>query len=1336
MDKRNKQRRRLALNPAFDSQEYGLIQNQIVGWSAYENIETNLTGAAACGVKVTPSPFSGPPGTVVTITGTGWPYPGDAIDACIWLCGETILVDNNGSFSANFTVPATATPGQQTFALDSTISPAHYAVNFYDFTVTSGSATADLSIRKTASASSVKWGDSLTYQVTVTNNGPGTATNVTIADTLSDKVFYSSLIFGQGNCPVTPSGSTPGGAIQCTVASLPSGSSATVTIYVSAANGSGTIINSATVSANESDPNTANNTATVSTTLISYSISGKVTNSAGTGISGVTVSAAGTINTSTTSGSNGSYTLTNLPVGTYTLTASKNGYTFSPSSNQATVPPNQTSVNFIGTTSSAGQPPAAPSNPQATTIDAAQIRVTWQDNSNNETGFKIDDGTGVVATVGANVTSATIGGLAPNSYHCYAVYAYNNSGSSASTNWACTTTTPDANFTASPRNGSAPLTVHFTNTSQGNPVSWAWDFDNNGTIDSTEQNPTYTYNAAGNYTVKLTVTGLGGTNVKTLNNYITVSSPSPGNFAGTVLPIYPPDYITPSVVMQGGELYRYYRLLDANGAPIPNAKINLSKGSSTTSDTQGYFTITIAADTLGGIGRYYVSVQSITIGNQAYPTNGQPTFPVEVKERRYSHAWSYGASTRAKGGVSAGLIAYLQRTTSGGLELQLAETNPAVMSDDNVLMKEDYSDESGAGGGIGLEKELKVAILKIRAGASATSEFNIRTMGHTTARFRNPYTSDDKKGQAIFLLASAIDSIQNAFPGKPFGVAFLRSALDSNVPYHNYITEQQAGFGTKITPLKLNVGTEASLGLLRSGVLWKQRALGFDVVDLNVSTVTLETLTDYRDRNELGLASEMGIDLDFSALSLQIGDFKNKFAGLIGQRAKKVRLEIILDSNTQQLKRLELSLTGEGNPDAFTDVLKEEVTVKAIIAANELTPQVLSRLFNVLRLLQVAQNTGTNPLQIGSSAMVKELNNLLAPLSRVDYEVTVDDGAETRFETELGITALIKIELGPGISVKKTRNLVRERGVFLSGHPYKTESYSADSYVSRPGKTWGDLSLNALGGLWESVKDQFGWISKQVTDRAGWVINIISRKAGGSIMGGVRITTPPSTGNSSATVSATSWVPASSNAVSNLMPSPSVTAASGTNFVVGGIYDLQPYTMTINPAATLVITYTDNAASGIDESGIKMFHWNPNGNNWQPVISQANLANNTFTANITELGTYTLGYDVTPPQISILSPERNSVSSNTIPVISALVTDSGVGTDPASIQMRLDGQVVATKYIVGSGELVYIPSADLGTGLHKVAISARDTLGNSSTATWGFTVGSDHHIYLPLLKNK
>jgi uncharacterized delta-60 repeat protein len=85
---------------------------------------------------------------------------------------------------------------------------------------------------------------------------------------------------------------------------------------------------------------------------------------------------------------------------------------------------------------------------------------------------------------------------------------------------------PIADFYAFPTSGSEPLQVHFTDTSwpTGDMQSWSWDFDDDGTIDSILQNPFYTYNSAGTYTVTLTVTSPGGTDAETKTDYIHVEA--------------------------------------------------------------------------------------------------------------------------------------------------------------------------------------------------------------------------------------------------------------------------------------------------------------------------------------------------------------------------------------------------------------------------------------------------------------------------------------------------------------------------------------------------------------------------------------------------------------------------------------------------------------------------------------------------------------------------------------------------------------------------------------------------------------------------------------------
>ncbi|WP_292385116.1 PQQ-binding-like beta-propeller repeat protein [Methanoculleus sp. UBA430] len=93
---------------------------------------------------------------------------------------------------------------------------------------------------------------------------------------------------------------------------------------------------------------------------------------------------------------------------------------------------------------------------------------------------------------------------------------------------------PTADFTANVTSGEAPLDVLFTDVSTGTVASWAWDFENDGVVDSTEQNPTHTYTAAGTYSVNLTVANAGGSDSEVKTGYITVTEPA----GPSVLPGY------------------------------------------------------------------------------------------------------------------------------------------------------------------------------------------------------------------------------------------------------------------------------------------------------------------------------------------------------------------------------------------------------------------------------------------------------------------------------------------------------------------------------------------------------------------------------------------------------------------------------------------------------------------------------------------------------------------------------------------------------------------------------------------------------------------------------
>ena len=62
-------------------------------------------------------------------------------------------------------------------------------------------------------------------------------------------------------------------------------------------------------------------------------------------------------------------------------------------------------------------------------------------------------------------------------------------------------------FSSDVLGGEAPLQVTFTDETDGGTItSWSWDFNNDGVEDSNEQNPVYTFETGGSFSVALTVT--------------------------------------------------------------------------------------------------------------------------------------------------------------------------------------------------------------------------------------------------------------------------------------------------------------------------------------------------------------------------------------------------------------------------------------------------------------------------------------------------------------------------------------------------------------------------------------------------------------------------------------------------------------------------------------------------------------------------------------------------------------------------------------------------------------------------------------------------------------
>ena len=117
---------------------------------------------------------------------------------------------------------------------------------------------ADLTLTKGDSRDPVTEGETFTYGLRVTNAGPDPATGVTLVDTLPSEVSFVSAIPGQGTCDHVA------GVVECDLGTIQPPNRVQVQINVTAET-AGSATNTATVTANESDPTSPNQASTTTT---------------------------------------------------------------------------------------------------------------------------------------------------------------------------------------------------------------------------------------------------------------------------------------------------------------------------------------------------------------------------------------------------------------------------------------------------------------------------------------------------------------------------------------------------------------------------------------------------------------------------------------------------------------------------------------------------------------------------------------------------------------------------------------------------------------------------------------------------------------------------------------------------------------------------------------------------------------------------------------------------------------------------------------------------------------------------------------------------------------
>ena len=823
----------------------------------------------------------------------------------------------------------------------------------------------------------------------------------------------------------------------------------------------------------------------------------------------------------------------------------------------------------------------------------------------------------------------------------------------------------------------------------------------------------------------------------------------------TLAPLYPVSDLLSSI-MQGGTVHQHFEVRDAGGTPAPFVTVTFSPAGGGTSDANGLLDVAVDADDLGGPGNYNVTSVVASRWGQTYTLANAVNFAVEVHRRELISFWGSGAGMHARAGVSAGVIGYVKGAHEGGLDAKLTEQYPLSETDDTLRMTASQTNE--AGGGVGLGAKAKFTAGPVKGSASASTETGLtwKALEEYTSVFNDPYASEQQRAAAITALVGIYRTCQGfaqGIPGLNLLGQIILEMLEQNPDYCNYLDEETIGTGVALEN-SADIGGKLDLlhfgkysrGIRRSRFLHLQAGAEFDA---DLHTLLKWTTDPNTDATRALSWCEEATGIAWGGLE----------AGLTyGARAKWAREISAVYSIERQadyasdgaLQKQVFTVSSETRDESQAGVdidplrpaninwgaiadkgVQYQIQHRYIFEGDALT-QALTRAPGLGQLNVVEQmSSSLDPIQLGQMAAQRDLTALLgcSPtcLNGFTYEKWAVITTDLQPGLDLGFTLVLDLELGGNFKVQWGKEVLLERGPFFDGDFYPVEVYTLDSYVDAPERDLWYLIGQAVQAAFDTISDFFNTVKEKIEAGKDWVIDVIARTREGIVNGGMRLIGAGGSLNGSLqatstfTLTATAWVP-TTNLTTTQQARLLGIQTTEASFVVGGVYDLQPYTQTLSPAATLVITYTDDAVAGRDESLFRPYRWEPADNAWRPLADPVDTANNTMTSTITSLGTYAIGFDDQPPVIEEIIPGPDADLATYLPGFRITLSDAGSGVDPASLQLTLAGTPVSAAFDPIQGLLWYSPTLAIANGVYTMSIQATDTTGNAITVTSPFTI--------------
>lgn len=715
-----------------------------------------------------------------------------------------------------------------------------------------------------------------------------------------------------------------------------------------------------------------------------------------------------------------------------------------------------------------------------------------------------------------------------------------------------------------------------------------------------------------------------------------------------------PVFTGTSQVEIGGTYYIWYQA-------IPYSKISMESEYLTYSqpDKYGLFYVSVDTEEEGfSEGTYRISASDVTLSIEKEMYNINPlifSFSLEVLPRDYSTSWYISRNC----GGGAGYYVYADT----GLKKDFKLTSGSM--DTNLIMNR-VLDTTLATGITAAVFEVQAGPVGLTAvGSDAHTGVTTMTGSQVHVDFKNA-DETEKLESALYILTSVVDS-NNPLIYKSIDAVTKQIENDFSIDYY------ESGVATF---------NGVSIDLFEIGITKDQ---------LIKNTVTSATLLDVGVGGDIIRSAKNRYypENNYQECLIQrVGRFSVDSKGPLGSLIEETFFNGGLDD--------ELDKTVIFGYDENEKIYGKAVFKDNVYSGDSTTHQIIYDYDDITdsNVLNPFHNEKLNPDAafedfFGKSAYFSSGN--------VSVEETIDDshGIDLPISVKVGP---VKLSLHKGIELGTANNFVIEKQHIYNGQTYVVEEYSYDSHV--------DDSTYDLAEIFGELLEPVGTVLESAVNLLTVQINSASTVlfSGGSLFvpqaieGNISITSFETSEPETVTLQMFSTMGLSSSYV---------TSMSGYDFAVGNITDLQPYNVTLDQEATLILNYDDSEIT--DEMNISIYKWNDSQNAWLPVDSNINQSANEAETNISSFGTYTIGYDQTSPVIqwstSVLHLDRISAK--------AIITDSGSGVNSSAISLYLDEVQQNFTYDIFSGMLTSTMITSVGE--HVVKIYSEDTSGNAET---------------------